>query len=140
MAVGRMVPQKRPLLFLQIAETIHRRLPEARFLWGGDGGLSGEWDAWVAERRLVAVIRRLPWQTSVPRLLSAADVFVHVADFEGLAFAILEALASGLPCAITPNLLDEMTFLNAENSIAIGPDDAWIDALRDSPRLKRIGK
>ena len=139
MAVGRMVPQKRPLLFLQIAERIHRRLPEARFLWVGDGLMSGEWDAWVAERQLDAVIRRLPWQTSVPRLLAAADLFMHVADFEGLAFAILEALASGLPCAITPNLLGEMSFLNAENSIAIGSDEDWIDALRDSARLQRIG-
>jgi len=139
-AVGRMVPQKRPLLFLEIAERIHQRLPEARFLWVGDGGLSKEWDAWVAERQLGAVIRRLPWQTSVPSFLSAADIFMHVADFEGLAFAILEALASGLPCAITPNLLGEMSFLNAENCIAIGPDDAWMDALRDPARRKRIGQ
>ena len=139
-AVGRMVPQKRPLLFLEIAEKIHRRLPEARFLWVGDGSLGDAWDAWVADRGLGAVIRRLPWQTSVPRLLSAADIFMHVADFEGLAFAILEALASGLPCAITPNLLAEMAFLNPENSIAIGPDDDWIDALRDPARLKRIGR
>jgi glycosyltransferase involved in cell wall biosynthesis len=139
-AVGRMVPQKRPLLFLQTAEKIHRRMPEARFLWVGDGDLTGEWDAWVADRQLGAIIRRLPWQTSVPRLLSAADAFMHVADFEGLAFAILEALASGLPCAITANLLDEMPFLNAENSIAIEPDEDWIEALRDPARLKRIGQ
>jgi glycosyltransferase involved in cell wall biosynthesis len=139
-AVGRMVPQKRPLLFLEIAEKIHRRRPEARFLWVGDGSLGDAWDAWVADRGLGAVIRRLPWQTSVPRLLSAADVFMHVADFEGLAFAILEALASGLPCAITPNLLAEMAFLNPENSIAIGPDDDWIDTLHDPARLKRIGR
>ena len=127
--VGRMVPQKRPMLFLETAETIHRRMPHARFLWAGDGELSEAWDAWVKKRQMETVIRRLPWQSNVPGLLSAADLFLHVADFEGLAFAVLEALASGLACAITQNLLNEMPFLNADNSIAITPDGSWMEIL-----------
>jgi glycosyltransferase involved in cell wall biosynthesis len=138
--VGRMVPQKRPLLFLETAEAIHRQMPQARFLWVGDGELSEAWDAWVAQRQMSAVIRRLPWQSNVPRLLSAADLFLHVADFEGLAFAVLEALASGLPCAITQNLLTEMPFLNEDNSIAITPDENWINLLNNPARLKDIGR
>jgi glycosyltransferase involved in cell wall biosynthesis len=138
--VGRMVPQKRPLLFLEMAERIHRQIPEARFRWVGDGSVTAEWDAWVAERKLGDVIRRLPWQNEVPRFLSAANVFMHTAEFEGLAFAILEALAAGLPCAITPNLLADMPFLNAQNSIAIGDDGSWIEALRDRAKLCAIGK
>lgn len=137
--VGRMVPQKRPLLFLETAAEIHRQIPEARFRWVGDGSVTAEWDAWVAERKLGHVIRRLPWQKEVPRFLSAADVFMHTAEFEGLAFAILEALAAGLPCAITPNLLADMPFLNAQNSIAIGADASWIGPLRDRVRLCAIG-
>src|ERR1700712_5065749 len=99
-----MVPQKRPMLFLEMAEAIHRRVPQSQFLWIGDGELTGAWDAWVAQRNLSAVIRRVSWRRDVPRLLSAADIFLHAADFEGLALAVLEALASGLPCAITQNL------------------------------------
>lgn len=138
-AVGRMVAQKRPLVFLEIAERIHRELPRAKFLWVGDGPLGTEWDARVAARGLGQTIRRLPWQGDVPAFLAAADVFLHVAEFEGLAFAILEALAAGLPCAITANLLGEMPFLNAENSIAIGADDAWIAQLRDPAQLRALG-
>ncbi len=92
----------------------------------------------MTARNLGDVIRRLPWRSDVPRLLASADVFIHVAEFEGLAFAILEALAAGLPCAITPNLLAEMPFLDTRNSIAI--QDEWIDALRDRDRLREIGK
>jgi len=136
-AVGRMVPQKRPLLFLETAAAIHARLPHARFLWVGDGALAGEWDAWVGARRLGAVIRRLPWRNDVPRLLDSADFFLHVAEFEGLAFAILEALAAGLPCAITPNLLGEMPFLDAQNSLAI--EGEWISRLADRTLLATIG-
>ena len=138
-AVGRMVPQKRPLTFLALAERIHRAIPAAKFLWVGDGALSAEWDGWVAAKQLGQTIRRLPWQTEVPAFLAAADVFMHVAEFEGLAFAILEALAAGLPCAITANLMSEMSFLNPANSIAIGETDEWLAPLRDRTRLTALG-
>ena len=138
-AVGRMVAQKRPLVFLEKAEEILRTLPEAKFLWVGDGGLSGEWDARVAAKGLGQRIRRLPWHNDVQSLLLAADVFLHVAEFEGLPLAILEAMSAALPCAITANLLGEMPFLTAENSLAIGEDDSWIARLRDSAALRALG-
>ncbi|MGB8167526.1 MAG: glycosyltransferase family 4 protein [Chthoniobacteraceae bacterium] len=139
-AVGRMVPQKRPLLFLETAARIHAQIQHARFLWIGDGALANAWDEWIADHKIGHVVQRLPWREDVPRLLNAADVFVHVAEFEGLAFAILEALAAGLPCAITPNLLAEMPFLDAHNSISIEPGDEWIRQLQDRNQLGAMGR
>ena len=139
-AVGRMMPQKRPLLFLDLAGDILRELPTAKFLWIGDGDLSSEWDARVAAKALGDKVRRLPWQTDAPAFLAAADVFLHVAEFEGLAFAILEALAAGLPCAITPNLLAEMPFLNSSNSVAIGEGLGWLAPLRDARQRAAVGR
>ncbi len=130
-AVGRMMPQKRPLLFLEIAARVLREMPNAKFLWIGDGDLAEAWDREVAAKTLADKVRRLPWQSDAPAFLAAADVFLHVAEFEGLAFAILEALAAGLPCAITPNLLAEMPFLSSENSIAIGEDNAWLASVKN---------
>jgi glycosyltransferase involved in cell wall biosynthesis len=138
-AVGRLVPQKRPYVFLGLAARIHARLPRARFVWVGDGVLAGEWDATVKTRGLSGVVRRVGWQKNVRDFLFAADVFLHTAEFEGLPLAILEALSARLPCAITPNLLREMPFLNAGNSIAIGEDDGWAGALSDSARLATLG-
>jgi glycosyltransferase involved in cell wall biosynthesis len=138
-AVGRMMPQKRPLLFLEKAQQILRTFPEAKFLWVGDGRMSEEWDAWVAAKGLGQSIRRLPWHNDVQSLLLSADVFLHVAEFEGLPLAILEAMSAALPCAITQNLLGEMPFMNAENSISVGADDAWLAALRDPLKLRAIG-
>ena len=128
-----MMPQKRPLVFVEIARRVLTELPNAKFLWVGDGDLAPEWDRDVAANALGDKVRSLPWQTDVPAFLAAADVFVHVAEFEGLAFAILEALAAGLPCAITPNLLAEMPFLNITNSVAIREDGEWLAPLRDAP-------
>ncbi len=138
-AVGRIVPQKRPMVFLETAERIHAKIPTARFVWVGDGTLGGEWDAWVAARGLGKVIRRVGWQRNVRDFLFAADVFLHTAEFEGLPLAILEALSAALPCAITPNLLAEMPFLNAGNSISISEDGTWASVLADPARLAELG-
>jgi glycosyltransferase involved in cell wall biosynthesis len=135
-----MVPQKRPLVFLEEAEKIRRVLPHARFIWVGDGPLTGEWDAWVAQRGLGGAIQRLPWQMDVLPLLFAADVFFHTAEFEGLPLAILEALSAALPCAITPNLLAEMPFLHGENSILVDENGGWLRGISDERQREQIGR
>jgi len=139
-AVGRMVPQKRPLAFLEYAARILERLPHARFVWVGDGKLAPEWDRWVEHRELGNVIHRLPWRENVRDVLFAADAFLHVAEYEGLPLAILEALSAGLPCAISPNLLREMPFLNETNSVAIDDKGAWAEVLADPGALAMRGR
>ena len=139
-AVGRMVPQKRPIAFLEFAERILEKLPHTRFIWVGDGLLAPEWDRWVAERHLGNVIQRLAWRSNVRDMLFAADAFLHVAEFEGLPLAILEALSAGLPCAISPNLLREMPFLNGTNSVAIDDASDWAQTLADPNELSVRGK
>ncbi len=140
LALGRMVAQKRPMLFLELAEKIHAQIPQTRFLWVGDGNLGEDWDRWVAERKLAGVIRRISWQPDVQPFLCAADAFLHVAEYEGLPLALLEAMSAGLPCAVKQNLLAEMTFLNSTNSISVGDDDSWITTLTDHERLTKIGE
>ena len=141
LAIGRMVPQKRPKLFLELAARIHRKRPQARFLWVGDGRLSGDWDAWVRENSLEGVIRRAPWQSDVLPFLAAADLFLHTAQYEGLPLALLEALSAGLPCALTENLPREMPFLESVHPIVAGTeDDAWISRLEEPALLRRSGQ
>lgn len=138
-AVGRMVSQKRPLLFLDMARRIHARLPHTRFVWIGDGPLSIDWDYRVSENRLSGIVHRETWQTNVQPFLAAADLFLHVAEYEGLPLALLEAMSIGLPCAVKDNLLREMPFLNPANSIAVGDEDTWIDLLHDDKTLLARG-
>ena len=140
LALGRMVPQKRPMLFLQLAEKILARIPRTRFLWVGDGILGKDWDQWVAARQLSKAIQRISWQPDVQPFLCAADAFLHVAEYQGLPLALLEAMSAGLPCAVKENLLAEMPFLNPTNSISVGDDDLWIAPLADHDRLAKIGE
>ncbi len=138
-AVGRLVPQKRPFKFLELAERIHAKVPKTRFIWVGDGHLAAHWDTALQDRGLSGIVRRLGWQSQVRDFLFAADAFLHTAEFEGLPLAILEALSASLPCAITPNLMKEMPFLDEDNSIAIGDDDSWVSILSDRIRLRQLG-
>ncbi len=109
-AVGRMEAQKQPLLFLQWANYLKYKIPSARFLWLGDGGLTAVWDQWVIENHAQDYIQRLGWQNDVTPFLASADGFFHPAAFEGLPFALLEAMAWSLPCVITSTLADELKF------------------------------
>lgn len=137
-AVGRLVPQKNPLAFVEQARLVAATHPKARFVWVGDGALAGEWDARVAELGLRNVTR-LPWQREVAPLLFAADVFLHVAEFEGLPLAILEAMSAGLPCAIAEHLLAEMPFFERSDVLPVGADATWAAALDDPSRLASLG-
>jgi glycosyltransferase involved in cell wall biosynthesis len=139
-AVGRLVPQKRPLVFIEQAAKILESQPDARFLWVGDGTLGTEWDTEVQKRNVSHAVRRVGWQQDVAPFLFAADVFLHVAEFEGLPLAILEAMSAGLPCAISRNLLQEMPFFDASSAIAVDNDASWAAVLGDHDRLLALGQ
>lgn len=119
--VGRVVGQKRPLLWLEWAEKIRRSVPGARFAWVGDGALAGDFDRAVLEHGLTDSVRRIAWTNDVQPYLRAADAFLHTAEFEGLSFALLEALAAALPVVVTENLLAELPFLTGDVSVALQP-------------------
>jgi glycosyltransferase involved in cell wall biosynthesis len=138
LSVGPLVRARRPVFFLEEAERVRRILPQARFLWVGEGPLAGVWDEQVTKRGLGEFVRRLPWQMDLQPYLFSADAMLHAADYEGVPQVILEALSAGLPCALTPNLLAQMPFFNEGNSLRIGDDPAWASCLAEPTRLIRL--
>jgi len=134
--IGRMEAQKRPLLFLELAGRLHQRVPRARFVWIGDGSLTAQWDAWVADHKLGQVISRVGWQTDVKPFLFAADLFLHTAAYEGLPFALIEAMSAGLPCAIPRDLAAEISVFSNQNIFFIENEEALAQAMEDPARLQ----
>jgi len=139
-AVGRLVPQKRPLTFLDQAARILASQPDVRFLWVGDGAMANEWDQGIHQLGLAHAVQRIGWQMDVTPFLFASDLFLHVAEFEGLPLAILEAMSAALPCAISRNLLREMPFFDDHSAIAVDDDATWARVLGDREQLKGIGR
>lgn len=104
-SIGRLVHQKRPFQFIQSAKVILESIPYARFVWVGDGSLRSQWEQEIADQGLQNQIQCLGWQNQVLPCLAAADVYLHTAQYEGMPFAVLEALSVGLPCLISQDLL-----------------------------------
>lgn len=119
--VARMVDQKRPDLFLDVALRYVQENRRVSFLWVGDGALTVRWDARVTAAGAVDRIRRLPWQHDVKPYLAAADLYLHTAAYEGCPFALLEAMAAGLPCAVAADLLATMPVFAPGELLSLDP-------------------
>jgi glycosyltransferase involved in cell wall biosynthesis len=137
-SVGRLVDQKKPLKFLQVAEEVLKELPNAKFIWVGDGNLRSEWNRYVKERNLNSLIRNLGWQQNALKWLAAGDVYLHTAKYEGMPFAVLEALSVGLPCLINEDLLKEIPEFNRSSILSLESDLSRISDIAKPDRLKQL--
>src|SRR5215813_11716955 len=140
LGVGRLVAQKRPFLFLHMAQELHRQFPAAKFLWVGDGDLAEQWEKAIAREKLDGVVSCAGWQADVLPFLLAGDLLLHVASFEGLPFALIEALAAGLPCAVICDFSSEMPFFNQENILLVGGVKDLAERMRDPLDLAYVAR
>jgi glycosyltransferase involved in cell wall biosynthesis len=99
--VGRLVPQKNPLLFVAAAAAVRAQIPNARFVLIGGGPLRAEVEAMVTAAGLRECCAVIGERHDVPELLRQADLFWLTSDWEGLPNVVLEAMASGLPVVAT---------------------------------------
>lgn len=93
--VGRITPQRSPGMFERIALKVRTAYPHVRFVWIGDG------DGWNFDPLLVEKTGWLPREDALATL-SSASVCVHSAQWDGMPFAVLEAMALGKPVVATP--------------------------------------
>lgn len=100
-AVGRLVAQKAPDLFLEAAAVVARQRPETRFLVVGDGPLRADLKRQAAQLGLTRQLRFLGTRGDARDLIARSDVLVFASHWEGLSVAALEALAAGVPVVAT---------------------------------------
>lgn len=102
---GRLDQQKDPLLLLRAFAEHQARpaAPSAELLVAGEGRLRADAERLAAELLIADRVRFLGlWpREELAQLLPAADAFVLSSAFEAAPFAVLEALAAGLPVAAT---------------------------------------
>src|SRR5262245_36796396 len=98
--VGRLVPIKNHVLFLEAAERVSALRRDVLFVVAGDGELRSTLEAEAAPR-LGDRIRFLGWSTDLPALYAALDVVVLTSLNEGTPVALIEALAAARPVVAT---------------------------------------
>ena len=126
------------------------RLPEShvgvRILLVGDGELRSDMEARARHEGLDGMLRFLGSRRDIPRLLTASDCFVLPSLWEGLPIALLEAMASGLPCIATDVSGTKQVVVSDVTGTLIPPGDshALVKAMEqmvaDPPRAREMGE
>ena len=130
---GELSERKDPLLAIQAANEA-----EVVLLVAGDGPLRDE----VAAKGGRGV-RVLGQRDDVPALLAASDLFVLPSAREGLSFAVLEAMAAGLPAVVADGAGNPEAVGDAGIVVPTGDGAALVEALKrlasDPDRRARLG-
>lgn len=104
--VGRLIPVKNHEFLFRVFAQVLEKKPDAVLLLAGRGELEQSLKQLATELGLADAIRFLGVVEDVPSILRAADVFVFPSIREGLAVAVVEAQAAGLPTLVSGGVPD----------------------------------
>lgn len=100
-SVGRCSAQKDPLTMYRAIHAAHENHPNLYFFHVGQGELAGEVDAFAAAHGMSDYMQRLPYLAHPESFYQVLDAFVLSSIYEGMSYATLEALSTGLPLILT---------------------------------------
>jgi glycosyltransferase involved in cell wall biosynthesis len=143
--VGRLVPIKDHVTFLDAAARVARERSDVTFVIAGDGELRSELE--VRARRLLGDrCRFLGWVMDLPALYAALDVVALTSRNEGTPVALIEAGAAGRPAVATRVGGVADVVRDGKTGLLVPPGDphavaAGISALLDDPdRARKLGE
>jgi glycosyltransferase involved in cell wall biosynthesis len=105
--------------FIEMAASVARYLPHARFLVVGDGPMRRQFQRQVEELGIASVVVFTGERQDVPRLLASMTVFVQPSLEEGASLVLLEAMAAALPVVVTPAGSVPELIVDGENGLIV---------------------
>jgi glycosyltransferase involved in cell wall biosynthesis len=100
-AVANFRPEKGHRHLVAAAKHVIQEIPEARLVLVGQGPLEGEVRRQVREMGLEKSVIFAGHRRDAPRIAGSFDVFTLSSIHEGLAIALIEAMALGVPAVVT---------------------------------------
>jgi glycosyltransferase involved in cell wall biosynthesis len=97
LTVGRLERQKGYDYLIPAIAHITREFEDVWFVWVGEGQQRDNLLRQLEDYRVRDRVKVLGRRSDVPRLMKSADLFVFPTRYEGHPFALLEAMAHGLP-------------------------------------------
>lgn len=119
LVVARLDPQKGHRHLLAAA----REIPDAVFVFAGDGPLRPALEAMACDLGLRERVRFLGERSDVADLLAACDVFVLPSLYEGLPISVLEAMAARRPVIATAIGGTDEAVDDGETGLLVPPAD-----------------
>ena len=99
--VARLHRQKALDVMLEAAKLVLASEPSTRFVIAGTGPMEDQLKAKIRELKLEPYVKMPGFVSDVPAFLAGLDIYVLSSDYEGIALALVEATASGLPVVAT---------------------------------------
>jgi len=122
-SVGRFVPVKRYELLLDTFASVHARHANARLLLIGVGPLESRLRAQAAQLGIAHAVFFVIGQLALP-LYPHMHCFVQTSAHEGLSIALLEAMATGVPCITTSHSGQHALICHGINGMVVNSDDS----------------
>lgn len=144
--VARLSLQKAPLDFVTAAAIVADAIPQAHFVFVGDGPLRDQTEAAIEEAGLTTRFHLTGLRRDVPELLTTFDVFALSSLWEGLPRVLPQAMAAGLPMIATAIDGNAEAISDGVNGRLVPPADppalarAVIALLRDPDAARRMGQ
>jgi glycosyltransferase involved in cell wall biosynthesis len=139
-------PSKGHSILLEAAVQVRRAVPQVRFVLVGIGPLESEVRRQARELGLEGTVIFAGGRDDAPRLAGAFDVFALSSVYEGLAIALIEAMALGRPAVVTRvGGLTEVVE-HEKQALVVEPRDpkglakAIITLLRDADLRRELGE
>ena len=90
--VGRLTPQKKPLMFLEISKNLLKNNPTLKIYMVGDGELRNECEAYIKDNNLKDNVKLLGFQDNPHKYMNATKVLVLPSAYEGFGLVAIEAM------------------------------------------------
>lgn len=144
LTVGRVEPEKNPLLVVDLLAELQRQRPgKFRLAWAGEGPLENAVRERAAMRGVADRLELLGYVAFGSKLLDQyrdADAFVHVSFTEGVPAVLIEAIATALPVVATD--VGGVSAAVGDAALLVPPADleavtAAVLRLTDEPDLRR---
>jgi glycosyltransferase involved in cell wall biosynthesis len=100
-SVGHLIPRKRMDVVIDAVAELKARGIEVRTAILGEGPERAALEARIEERGVKSLVTLLGFRSDVEQQLRRARVFALVSDWEGVPFAMIEAVCSGLVPIVT---------------------------------------
>lgn len=122
---------------VQAMALVVRRVPTARLVLLGDGGLRPDIEELVKRLRLTRNVCMLGQRDDVRDVIAALDIYISASHSEGFPLSVLEALAEGVP-AILRDLPAHRELAENAALFVSGGHDQWARAITEMAADKEL--
>lgn len=145
--VSRFIAQKDPLTLVRAFGAVRELDAGVRLVWAGEGGdLEDDTKRLARELGVLDAIHFLGFRHDVQAVMNAFDVFVLSSVFEGLPYALLEAMFLEIPVVATDVVGSRDVVVDGQTGVLVAPGRpeelarAAVGLLGDGERRRRLAR